>query len=277
MLRNELDGRDVPDPLYISVQALDGRVFYLQPATLEILMECPTMAPCRGGILCEELGIHKSNAILPFLTIYIGTGKTVMMIGLILATRSQISLPEQSTDDERAALTPLAFRYFPSGNFASARGRFYRGPGQLALEKPETRVPSLVELLLHHYRISPHCDVPDRNQSERTIEKQDRVQSLPLANALHANAPFYYHFLAEPHNLKRTKRNGCALGPRIMYLTSATLVIVPPNLLSQWDREITKHCAMPLRVLIVRSKTPLPGVRDLATDYDVSTISTLLI
>ena len=56
MLRKELDGRDVPDPLYISVQAVDGRVFYLQPGTSEILLECPMTAPCRGGILCEELG-----------------------------------------------------------------------------------------------------------------------------------------------------------------------------------------------------------------------------
>lgn len=59
MLRKELDDRDVPDPLYISVQALDGRVFYLQPGTSEVLLERPMTAPCRGGILCEELGTWK--------------------------------------------------------------------------------------------------------------------------------------------------------------------------------------------------------------------------
>jgi hypothetical protein len=258
MLRKELDGRDVPDPLYISVQALDGKVFYLQPGTSEVLLDCPMTAPCRGGILCEELG----------------TGKTVMMISLIVATKNQISSPEQSIVDERAVLTPLAFRYFPSGDFASARERFNCGSNALESESP---VPSLVELLLHHHRVFPHCDIPDGKQLVRSIERQDQVQVLPLGDALRANAPFYHHFLGEPHDLGRAKRRECTMAPRLMYLTSATLVIVPPNLIGQWDREITKHCAIPLRVLILRSKTPLPNVRSLATDYDVRTLSVLII
>jgi hypothetical protein len=277
MLQKELDAQDVPDPLYISVRALDGRVFYLQPGTSEILLECPMTAPCRGGILCEELGISETDVVSPLLITHVGTGKTVMMIGLIMVTRNQISLPEQSIIDERMVLTPLAFRYFPSRDFALARKRFYRGQTQLNYQKSETRVPSLVELLLHQLRVSPHDDIPDGNQLVRMIERQDRIQNLPLGEALRTNTPFYHHFLGEPHNLERTKRSDVALGPRIMYLTSATLVVVPPNLLSQWDREITKHCAIPLRVLILRSKTPFPSVGNLATDFDVGTVSALII
>jgi hypothetical protein len=198
-----------------------------------------------------------------------------MMISLIIATRNQISSPEQSIVDERVVLTPLAFRYFPSGDFSLARKRFYRGQSPLELRQSETRVPSLVELLLHHYRVSPHSDILYGDQPVPTIDRQDRIQNLPLGEALRTNAPFYHHFLGEPHDLERTKRNEVVFGPRTMYLTSATLVIVPPNLLSQWDREIIKHCAIPLRVLILRSKTPLPTVRDLATDFDVSMISAL--
>jgi hypothetical protein len=200
-----------------------------------------------------------------------------MMISLIIATRNQISSPEPSIVDERVLLTPLAFRHFPSGDFASARKRFYRSLSSLDLERSENKVPSLVELLLHQLRVSPHSDIPSGKQPARTIERQDQVQDLPLWDALCANAPFYHHFPGDPHNLERTKRNEGVLGPRIMYLTSATLVVVPPNLLSQWDREITKHCAIPLRVLILRSKTPLPNVRNLATDFDVRTISALII
>ena len=194
------------------------------------------------------------------------------MITLVIATRHQISSPEHSIVDERPVLTPLAFRYFPSGEFELARKRFYHS-GALDLRKSETRVPSLVELLLHHHRVSPHCDVPNTYQPLSSIERQDQVGTLPLGNALRINAPFYHHFLGEPHDLERTKRNETVLGPRVMYLTSATLIIVPPNLLSQWDREITKHCALALRVLIVRPKVPLPSVRSLATDFDVSTLS----
>ena len=56
MLQTELDPRDVPDPLYISARTIDGRDFYLQPGTMEILLQRPMTAPCKGGILCEELG-----------------------------------------------------------------------------------------------------------------------------------------------------------------------------------------------------------------------------
>lgn len=56
MLQKELDTRDVPDPLYIPLTAIDGKVFYLQPGTMEVLQERPRSSPCRGGILCEELG-----------------------------------------------------------------------------------------------------------------------------------------------------------------------------------------------------------------------------
>lgn len=56
MLQRELDNRDVPDPLFISLTTVDKRTLFLQPGTMEVLQECPMTAPCRGGILCEELG-----------------------------------------------------------------------------------------------------------------------------------------------------------------------------------------------------------------------------
>jgi len=56
MLQKELDTRDVPDPLFIPVMGVDNKVFYMQPGTMEILKERPMTMPCRGGILCEELG-----------------------------------------------------------------------------------------------------------------------------------------------------------------------------------------------------------------------------
>lgn len=58
MLQKELDPRNVPDPLFIPLSTVDSKTFYLQPGTMEILFERPSMAPCRGGILCEELGMH---------------------------------------------------------------------------------------------------------------------------------------------------------------------------------------------------------------------------
>jgi len=190
-----------------------------------------------------------------------------MMLSLIVATRNQISSPEPSIVDDRPVMTPLAFRHFPSAEFAIARRGFLEVP------HPAPRVPSLVELLIHHSRVSPNIDIPNNLSSRRysrNIDSEDQIQALPLSNMLHANLPFYLHNLGDPSNRERTQRRRRELGPRVMYLTSATLIVVPANLLSQWDREVTKHCAVPLRVLILRAKTPMPTVRSLATDYDVN-------
>ncbi|KAJ3513156.1 hypothetical protein NMY22_g15127 [Coprinellus aureogranulatus] len=112
MLHQELNEQDVPDPLYIPVTTVDGKTFFFQPGTMEVLLERPQVAPCRGGILCEELG----------------TGKTVMIISLILATLRQLPKPEASLIDDRTVMTSLSFRHFPSTDCATAR-------------RPESRYP----------------------------------------------------------------------------------------------------------------------------------------
>ena len=58
MLQRELDNRDVPDPLFIPLSTVDKKMFFLQPGTMEVLLERPLTFPCRGGILCEELGAN---------------------------------------------------------------------------------------------------------------------------------------------------------------------------------------------------------------------------
>ena len=58
MLQRELDNRDVPDPLFIPLTTVDKKMFFLQPGTMEVLQERPMTVPCRGGILCEELGTN---------------------------------------------------------------------------------------------------------------------------------------------------------------------------------------------------------------------------
>jgi hypothetical protein len=63
MLLKEMSESDVPDPLYIPVSGMDETVFYLQPATMETLRECPMVAAHRGGVLCEELGMWLTSTI----------------------------------------------------------------------------------------------------------------------------------------------------------------------------------------------------------------------
>lgn len=251
MIQKEMDLQDVPDPLYIPIKTIHDEVFYIQPGTTEVLREVPMSATCRGGILCEELG----------------TGKTVMMLGLILATRKQVSTPEPSLVDDRPVMTPVAYRGFSASEFSSARKRAgITNPGK-------RRVPSLVELMVHRSRTAPFDDIPTstlNRRHSRNATVEDEINTLSLGEMLRANVPFYHHYLGEPQNRERTHRSKQPKAPKVMYLTSATLIVVPANLLSQWDREIQKHCAHPLRVFILRTKTPMPTVQMLANDYDVS-------
>ncbi|TFK30303.1 hypothetical protein FA15DRAFT_663708 [Coprinopsis marcescibilis] len=251
LLEHELSEKSVPNPLYIPLSSLDGKPYYFQPGTSEVLLEKQMVTPGKGGILCEELG----------------TGKTVMIIALILATLHQLPSPEESLLDDRPILTPLSFRHFPSSECVLARKRL----GHNA-EPTGDRVPSLVEMLLHRIRTAPDNNVPNLNipagerRSLRLSSSEEHFEKLPFSDLCNANVPFYFHHLGEP---ERTKRGNNATGPKRMYLSAATLVVVPANLLSQWDREIIKHAELPLRTLIARTKTEMPPVRELATNYDV--------
>lgn len=56
MIQKETVPIDIPDPLFIPIVGINGREFYMQPATMEMLQDRPMVHQNRGGILCEELG-----------------------------------------------------------------------------------------------------------------------------------------------------------------------------------------------------------------------------
>ncbi len=64
-------------------------------------------------------------------------------------------------------LTPLAFRHFPSGHFSYARKRFFSNRDLYDDRGTFPRIPSLVELLLYHHRVSPYCEITDNVSSQR--------------------------------------------------------------------------------------------------------------
>lgn len=258
MIQKEMDATQIPDPLFIPLTSMFFETFYLQPGTMEILRERLTVAACRSGVLCEELG----------------TGKTVIILALILATIHQISSPEESIMDDRHVMTPLSFRYFPSAECTSTRKRFFRGKED-TFDSQSCCLPSFVELLLHRKRTTPDTSIPNTAtvqgllSHERHMEIVSKVEQIHLDQLLQATTPFYYHYEGEPTTNERTQRKGTDPGPRRVYLTSATLIIVPANLLGQWGREIQKHVEYPIRVLILRQGTPMPHVTALASDYDI--------
>lgn len=186
-----------------------------------------------------------------------------MMLALILATLDQLSTPEESILDIRPVLTPLALKYFPSEKHYVARKRSRRGRTKAAAQ-PEG-FPSLLEIMVHYVRVTDGLDLQVHEEELRNHQLWD-----PIA----LNAPFYHHYDVE--SLTSTFRGRSTshekTPPRVIYLTNATLIIVPINLLGQWESEINKHCYSShlLRVLVVQKPNALPDARKLASDYDVS-------
>jgi SNF2 family DNA or RNA helicase len=76
-----------------------------------------------------------------------------------------------------------------------------------------------------------------------------------------------HYFLPAP-TPRRESRNPKVIPPRKIWLTTATIVVVPTNLVQQWLHEIKKH-TIGLKVLIMNElSTPLPCAEDLA-EYDI--------
>lgn len=181
-----------------------------------------------------------------------------MIIALVLATASQLPDPEESLV-ERPVMTPLAYHHFPSKENALARDK--AGLGGRAIQQ----VPSLVELLVHYF-----------SSFKVTTGRPafaDELEASHMWPFIQANKPFYHHYDAKPdvEESERPRRQSVPKPyPRTMYLSSATLAIVPLALLGQWKTEIDKHCHDCVRYLIVRPSMDLPDARELALDYEVS-------
>ncbi|KAK7019510.1 helicase C-terminal domain-containing protein [Favolaschia claudopus] len=252
MVQKEMDLTNDPDPMFLPVVGFNNRQFFFQPGTMELLLERRLVTPCRAGILCEELG----------------TGKTVMILGLILATIHQISEPEPSIIDPRPVLTPIALRHFPSDTFAAARQRF---PGR----KSNHGVPKLVELLMHKMATSPVTFVPESRAPRYAVVKEAVDDLEHYSGPRKHNLPFYLDYAGEPIDNERinTRRVAAPDGPRMLYLTSATLVVVPANLLLQWTSECSLHCEDSLRICLLQKNDRIPPARELASQYDIVLMS----
>ena len=189
-----------------------------------------------------------------------------MVLSLVLATIDQLSRPEESIHEARPVMTPLAFQHFPYYQFEAARKHL--SPHQSHAPTPNVdSFPRLMEIALHVVRTSP--------DGLHLRQNAEWLQSRGLQSLIDLNIPFYLES-QEPVALARPARKGANRGFRAMYLTSATLIVVPPNLLAQWNSEILKHCLGldesddALRFLVVSPKQELPAARLLASNYDVS-------
>ena len=184
------------------------------------------------------------------------------VLALVLATIDQLPDPEPSVYTP-TIMTPIAFRHFRDNEHQAARER-------ARWKKSTGRFPSLLETLHHYVRVHPE----NTFSRLRNVLAEDNPS---LVQSIERNTPFYFHYNDEVERMRSSRGGGRLASPRVVYLTSATLIAVPPNLLAQWVSEIHKHVNSEIRVLVIRRDDEIPSALCLATMYDVRSffISTL--
>lgn len=97
--------------------------------------------------------------------------------------------------------------------------------------------------------------IPARSLIEQT-ESDEGADYIHLKDTLDRNLPFY----EIPPDLPRMNRNTRIPPPRQLVLCSGTIIVVPRNLLHQWQSEIRKHVLEGgLKVLVVDSASKRSG------------------
>ena len=249
--------------------------YYFNPDTYAFYRpsSIPTYLDIKGGILCDEMGV----------------GKTTVCLALILATLDQMPQPE--LNPMCSAVTSDMARAFPARAYQGvdpAHTHTQRivtaafgapSPGERISRKPHKKMPqaapkpalkrgrvsgtvSLVQIAAHRLRTTHAC----RSELRETLPLQLQTILGPLS------APYFLLWPPAPTHVSRQSQGRA---PIRVYVTSATLVLVPLTLLVHWMEEIEKHCEEnALRILTVSDmREELPRASLLAQNYDMVLMS----
>ena len=172
-----------------------------------------------GGILAEEMG----------------TGKTLICLALVLATRAfPAELPELARPMARPSDT----------------GR--KGPASLA--DMAARVVSLASVPWKLYLADTEANTAEFRHCIAAIERNSAQYTLHRRQGVNNGAREI-----RERGVRDAKNGILALDQAVVTLSSCSLVLVPANLVRQWEEEIAKHTEG-LRVLVVTgNKTAVPS------------------
>ncbi|KAJ4271988.1 hypothetical protein NW762_000698 [Fusarium torreyae] len=215
MLQKEVQPKQVLDPRLLHVQDQEGGEFYIDPVTGTILKEPRYYDGVSGGILAEEMG----------------SGKTIICLALILATKT---LPTQPPEHFRAGDVPTRKRLAPLAEMAASCATRNSVPWK------------------------PYFDLC-KDQSGEEYER--------CIDALERNPGYYFLPAPQPPRASRRLCQPVEQPKKRLYLSNATIVVVPPNLLSQWQQEIRKHTDGMETLVVTRDKA-LPSAKNLLK-YDL--------
>ncbi|KAK4174893.1 P-loop containing nucleoside triphosphate hydrolase protein [Triangularia setosa] len=220
MLQRETRSQPVLDPRLVKVIDQFGKPWYYDAVTGSSYREPRYYERPFGGILAEEMG----------------SGKTLMCLSLILATRHISTRTPEIFYEEARPFRP--------------------------------KVGSLMDMAAAC--ITKHS-IPWKH-----LFGSDASSGLEFANcfaAMKRNPGFYQ--IPPPVGPRSARQRGTADAPtRKILHSNASLILVPLNLLQQWRQEIAKH-TMGLRVIVWPSseKKPLPSLEEIL-DCDILLLST---
>ncbi|GAA6027413.1 hypothetical protein JCM8097_007843 [Rhodosporidiobolus ruineniae] len=277
MLARELAPQAIPSPSYIARNSLgnEAQTVYVS-LDGSVRLEPEKVVEPRGGILAEDMGV----------------GKTLITLSLVLSTLNELpKLDETSTYLDHSLpspspnlLTAVSLEFPFPNEIAEAKRLRPRVPeplaGYIMAEKEEEEylaaiakqdeedrriktfpLPSLRSLMIHHIKTTPTAI---RYSLDDVVLRETGV-----LDVLQKSPPFYRVFPSPAQLDSREGRKG-RFQPAEVVVAATTLIVVPTDLVRQWNDEIAKHVEPgTLRVLTLRTaKDKFKSAAEFAT-YDL--------
>lgn len=220
MLQKEIQPGTFIDPRLTHVTDQEQSDWYLDPVAGTILREPRYYDGISGGILGENLG----------------TGKTLICLALILATKDFPTRP-------------------PEANICNAE--------QVRIRK---KIGSLADM-------AASCATRNAVPWKPYFETYKAMFGEEYSNCIAAlNRNHGYYLLPQPTPRRSGRRPSYYKEvPKEILLSSASVVLVPDNLVAQWKQEIFKHTEG-LSVLTLFKNDKVPSLKNLL-EYDIILIS----
>ncbi|KAF4512448.1 hypothetical protein G6O67_001587 [Ophiocordyceps sinensis] len=219
MLQRESNPGKVLDPRLVTAENQAGLPWYFDSVSGAVLAEPRFYDGISGGILAEEMG----------------SGKTIICLALILATRDFPTKPPEiysgGSLPVRAKIASLADMTASCASRHAVPWKSHLGYWKKQSGYELTRCAEAVK------RNPPYYQRP----------------AIPLRRGVRRSVHSYYSYQHPPSTT--------------IYLSPASVVIVPNNLVAQWQQEIEKH-TRGLEVVVLTRNDPLPEVENLL-EYDL--------
>ena len=175
-----------------------------------------------------------------------GVGKTLICLAVILSTLHQ---PAEVPPHEIDISPPVTAHMLHTYPFGPAHELRFRIPPI----RTDLTLPSLAEMCANMLAVRDRSSAAD---------------SGPHISGLLKQRVCYYKYPPDTSCMRAAKAAGISDVPERVYLSKATLIVVPEILIEQWLQEIEKHVE-PGSLSVLKVDGELPSVQKLL-EYDVS-------